>query len=180
MFELKIKQWILDDHLRYSALTTAAELNLNDCCIAAGFVRNLAWDKLHGYTFPTPLTDIDLIYFDAGNLSAEHDLAIENMLKQKSGLNWSVKNQARMHHRNGDRPYGDTAQAMMHWIEVETAVGARLSACGEIEIVAPFGLEGLQNLTITLNRHRPKPEEFHSRIQQKQWLVIWPKLCVAE
>jgi len=180
MFESKVKQWICDDPERHRALVTAAEFRLNDWCIAAGFVRNLVWDKLHSYAQSTPLADIDLIYFDAANISTEFELAIENTLKEKSGLNWSVKNQARMHHRNADQPYRDAAHAMMHWVEVETAVSARLSNSGELEVVAPFGLENLQNLTITLNQYRPKLEEFHSRIRQKQWLDIWPKLRVVE
>lgn len=180
MFESKIKQWILDDPLRASALIHAEELHLSDWCIAAGFVRNLVWDKLHGYGQSTPLADIDLIYFDPVNISAEFELTVENTLKEKSGLNWSVKNQARMHDRNADQPYRDTTHAMMHWVEIETAVGARLNNSGDIEIVAPFGLENLQNLTITLNQYRPKLEEFHARIEQKQWLKIWPQLRVTE
>lgn len=35
--------------------------------IAAGFVRNLVWDKLHGFSSMTALDDIDKM---AGNLAA--------------------------------------------------------------------------------------------------------------
>jgi hypothetical protein len=41
-------------------------------------------------------------------------------------LGWSVKNQARMHERNADRPYRSASDAMMHSPETATAVGARL------------------------------------------------------
>ncbi len=41
-----------------------------------------------------------------------------------------------MHERNNDNPYGSTSDAMTYWVEVETAVGANLSAQGDIEIIS--------------------------------------------
>lgn len=178
--ESRIKLWIRQDSLRLLALHYAARLQLNDWCIAAGFVRNLVWDKLHGYETRTPLSDIDLIYFDAMEFSAERDIELEHHLKDISGLNWSVKNQARMHMRNGDRPYISTADAMMHWVEVETAIGARLLDDNGVELIAPFGVDHLERLTITLNCNRPKSADFHARITKKQWLETWPRLRVQE
>ncbi len=179
MFESTIREWIRNDPLRLAALEQAAALALPDWCLAAGFVRNLVWDKLHDYEQATLLADIDLIYFDPFDLSPERDLDIENRLKAKSGFNWSVKNQARMHIRNDDAAYTNTADAMMHWIEVETAIGVRLIVDGELELIAPFGLSFLENLTITLNQHRPKPIDFSARVAGKQWQKIWPKLRVV-
>jgi hypothetical protein len=46
-FENLIKDWIKKDLERMGALQTASTLQLNDWCIAAGFVRNMVWDKLH-------------------------------------------------------------------------------------------------------------------------------------
>ena len=174
----EIKQWMRADLMRYSALEEAASLGLQDWCLAAGFVRNLVWDKLHGYPRATPLSDIDLIYFDPSNLSADRDAWLEAQLKPLAGTVWSVKNQARMHLRNNDRPYNSTAQAMQYWVEIETAVGARLTANKDIELVAPFGLDALNSLSVTLNPMRPKPTEFRARVQEKKWLEIWPKLRV--
>lgn len=59
MQEDLIREWIADDPLRMRALQLAREQDLPDWCIAAGFVRNLGWDKLHGSETPTPLEDID-------------------------------------------------------------------------------------------------------------------------
>lgn len=174
----KISDWIRTDSVRYTALEAAASLSLPDWCLAAGFVRNLVWDKLHGYTHATPLADVDLIYFDPADASASRDALLEEGLNAGSSLSWSVKNQARMHCRNNDQPYTSTADAMRHWVEIETAVGVWLAAGCEIEVLAPFGLDALADLTVTLNPARPKPEDFLARLTGKKWLETWPRLRV--
>jgi len=137
------------------------------------------WDKLHDYEAATKLGDIDLIYFDPVNDSAEKDLEIEEYLKSRSSLPWSVKNQARMHLKNGDQPYRSTSDAMCYWVEVETAIGAKLSIDGEIELIAPLGLEALMANTISMNNRWPKPDFFKQRISEKKWLEHWPNLVVC-
>ncbi|MFG6178913.1 nucleotidyltransferase family protein [Halomonas sp. THAF12] len=177
--EHQILSWLMQDAMRMAALRVAASMNLRDWCIGAGFVRNLVWDKSHGYTVTTPLNDIDLIYHDSSRASEEHDAQIEGALKETSDLPWSVKNQARMHLRNGDEPYASTSDAMRHWVELETAVGAALSCSGEVKLVAPFGVDRLFDSTITINPGHRKPEAFLHRIQSKRWLESWPNLKVV-
>ena len=176
--ECKVIAWIQDDELRMEALHVAASMNLNDWCLAAGFVRNLIWDKLHGYQDLTPLNDIDLVYYDKASISEEIDLAIEQTLILKSPLPWSVKNQARMHTRNNDSPYTSVCNAMRFWVEVETAIGVRLSDNGDVELVAPFGLESCFSYTVTVNPKRVKLADFEQRVKRKRWLELWPGLKV--
>lgn len=52
------------DAQRLLILHCVAQLDLAECYVAAGFVRNMVWDHRHGYP-PTPLQDVDVIYFDA-------------------------------------------------------------------------------------------------------------------
>lgn len=175
----QLKQWIVQDAKRMKALLAVAEMGLPDWCLAAGFVRNLAWDRMHGFSSPSTLNDIDLIYFDLNDVSEERDRHIEKRLKSIADLPWSVKNQARMHERNLDSPYMSTSDAMSYWVEVETAVGATLDDSCEVVIIAPFGVEPLFGFTITLNAKRPKPFDFRQRIAEKRWLEIWPQLRVV-
>ena len=177
-YEEQLKKWIKEDSERMEVLYLAAELRLPDWCLAAGFVRNLAWDKMHNFSSATPLNDIDLIYFDPKDIGKARDRVIEDKLSGISDFPWSVKNQARMHERNLDKPYTSASNAMSYWIEVETAVGARVDDNGEVTIVAPFGVEPLFNYSITLNNKRPKPVDFRKRIAEKRWLEIWQKLTV--
>ncbi|MBT2802644.1 nucleotidyltransferase family protein [Halomonas sp. ISL-56] len=173
-----IKHWVTNEPVRMEALTIAAAQRLPGWCLAAGFVRNLVWDKLHDFSASTPLNDIDLIYFDLHDTSDSRDREIEGELRAALKLPWSVKNQARMHERNMDRPYTSTEDAMSFWVEVETAVGASLADDGEVIIVAPFGVKPLFDYTVTLNPKRPKRADFEARIYSKRWLQTWPKLVV--
>jgi hypothetical protein len=125
--QTRLKQWMTQDHDRVRALSLvegcALRYSMPQWCIAAGFVRNLVWDRLHGFAV-SPLNDIDVIYFCPLDMRPERDLAIETYLRERApDLPWSVKNQARMHLRNHDAPYASCIEAMAHWPELETAVG---------------------------------------------------------
>lgn len=177
--EQQIITWLRDEPLHLQALTQARGLGLNDAWLAAGFVRNLVWDRLHGYAHTTALNDIDVVYFNPQDCSAHADERYEQLLRAASPeLPWSVKNQARMHERHGHQPYASSAEAMSHWVEVETAIGARMNANGQIELNAPLGLEALFTFTITPNPRHAIAAVFAERVSSKGWLKTWPKLEV--
>jgi hypothetical protein len=177
----ELQALIASDDERMRILYLVRKLELPDCWVAAGFVRSRVWDYLHGYSRSPLPQDIDVIWFDAGQAGAERDAALEQTLRaSESALDWSVKNQARMHERNADQPYRSAAHAMMHWPETATAVGARLGDDGAIEIAAPFGLEDLFSLLV-----RPTPRfetvkhgVYLDRIRGKQWQATWPRLKI--
>lgn len=177
--EQQIMTWLREEPLHLQALTQASTQNLNDAWLAAGFVRNLVWDRLHGYTQATPLNDIDVVYFNSQDCSVETDERYEQRLKAQSPeLPWSVKNQARMHERHGHMPYASSAEAMSYWVEVETAIGARMNTDGQIELNAPLGLDALFAFSITPNPRHAIPAVFTERVRSKGWLSRWPKLSV--
>tara|TARA_R110002167_G_scaffold302670_1_gene506967 strand:- start:258 stop:437 length:180 start_codon:yes stop_codon:yes gene_type:complete len=57
----RIIRLIGHDNVHVKALKNVASLSLPQCYIAAGFIRNLVWDSLHGKQIPTPLNDVDVI-----------------------------------------------------------------------------------------------------------------------
>lgn len=167
------------DRLRRDALTCVAKLALHDCYIAAGFVRNLVWDHIHHKHCPTPLNDIDVIYFDPTNIQPQVDLKYEMQLKSMMpALNWQVRNQARMHKYNGDSPYQNCIDAMSFWPEKETAVGVGVDDSGHWNCIGPFGFETLFEGKISYNAKR-ELAVFEQRLQAKQWQVTWPELVVC-
>jgi len=180
--EAQLRDLIAEDPVRMHILRMVRDLNLPDCWVAAGFVRSLVWDHLHQRQ-PSPLPeDIDVIWFDRTRPGDQTDLALEVELAALcSGLNWSVKNQARMHQRNADAPYGAAADAMTFWPETATAVGVRLDRHGAIEVSAPLGLEDLFALKVrpTARFESDKNAVFVERVQSKRWLEIWPKLTLV-
>jgi len=179
MSEQQIIEWIAQDDQRMAALRTARTLALNDWCLAAGFVRNLVWDRLHKHPQNTPLNDIDVVYFNPQELSAEADKLYEQRLDALAPhLPWSVKNQARMHVKYGREPYRSSSDAISYWVEIETAVGVRLNDNDKLELVAPLGVESLFDFTISANPKHGAPAVLLERARTKNWTGIWPGLRI--
>lgn len=143
-------------------------------------MRAPVWDALHGHLMPTPLADIDVIYFDARQHGAAVDAHWERLLgAAMPGLPWSVRNQARMHLRNGDAPYRDTADALAHWLETPTCVAIRLGAEGP-ELLAPYGLSDLLDMVLRPTAAgRRKPGQIRQRIDTKGWIRSWPRVTLG-
>ena len=175
----KIIQLIERDELRIEALECIQYLNLPHCYLAAGFVRNLVWDHLHEKQIPTPLNDIDVIYFAPDEVDNEIYLKYESELTLRMPqVKWEVRNQAIMHSSNGDKPYESIIDAMSYWPEKETAVAIRKTCDQHFECISAFGFESLFDLQVTYNPKRNRGVFTH-RVESKQWLIQWPLLRVA-
>lgn len=147
--------------------------------IGAGFVRDAVWDHLHQRAPQPPAGDVDVIWLNTYVTDIEADIALENRLHDHApGVVWSVKNQARMHLRNGDAPYPSLDVALRHWPETATAVAVRLAGKDRIEIIAPFGLEDLFGLRLRPTPHftQRKYPQFRRRVEEKRWLTRYPHL----
>lgn len=177
----QLKTLISNDPQRLRILQQVRDLHLPDCWVAAGFVRSAVWDHLHQRSHSPLPADIDVIWFAPQQASAERDAELQTCLLRSDGkLNWSVKNQARMHLRNDDPPYTSATQAMLHWPEIATAVAVRLDENEELEIAAPLGLEDLFDLIVRPSeRFRgEKLPLYQQRLNEKDWLARWPKLKI--
>ncbi len=179
-FQAKTEALLRADPQRMVCLQAAAELNLPDWALGAGFIRNLIWDHLHHKVVPTPLNDIDLIYLDKtdpqGLAEAEHEAWLA---KRLPGQQWEVRNQARMHTRQLVAPFASSLEALSHWVEVPTCIGVRLTRDGEFEWLAPYGFTINWSLQVSANpRCRQDKHIFTQRIKEKRWQAIWPDLQV--
>jgi hypothetical protein len=172
-----IARIIAQDPVGMEQLRAVRTLALPDWCIAAGFVRNRVWDHLHGISPPRPPADIDVLYYDASDLSKETEQAFEARLGSVLPAPWQVRNQARMHIWKGLPQHRDTADSMTYWLETVTAVGVRLEADDGLSVIAPLGTDDLLNL-----RCRPAPyghvqrAEYEERIATKRWRELWPRV----
>jgi hypothetical protein len=174
--EQRLVNLLKNDLQRIQILKAVATLNLPDCWVAAGFVRNLVWDHLHNKK--TNLNDVDVIYYCQSDTQGQ--LAVNATRKLKKSLpkvNWQVKNQALMHIKRLHRQYLSSTDAMTFWPEKETAIAVNIDVNDCISIVAPFGLSSLFQQRITLNS-KGDEQVFWQRIEQKSWLRTWPKLVV--
>ncbi len=174
---------VAGDAWMMGALEAVAALGLPDAWIGAGFLRGAVWDRLHGYGSRTPPGDIDVIYHDPDNLDRAADEALERRLGAVlPGRPWSVRNQARMHLKNGDPPYRSSTDALAHWLETPTAVAVRLGAAGGPELLAPLGTRDLLGLTVRptphARKHKHRLAAYRARMKKKNWSAKWPKLRV--
>ena len=157
-------------------LRAARTLALPDWCIAAGFVRNRVWDHLHGISPPRPSADIDVLYYDASDVSKEREAAYETRLDQMiCGVSGEVRNQARMHLAKNLPQHRSTADSMTFWLETVTAVGVRLEDDDSLTVVAPLGVEDLVGLRCRPTSFgRTRLDEYEERISKKRWRELWP------
>lgn len=81
-------------------LEIIAELNLADCWLCAGTIRNFVWNQ---YSFDRD-TDVDVVFFDE-QISYEETLVLESHLRKNyPEYRWEVKNQVYMHIHSPNTP----------------------------------------------------------------------------
>jgi hypothetical protein len=165
-------------------LAVLRSLGLPDAWIGAGFVRNRVWDTLIGRNTRTNQDDIDVVYYDDSDPDGAKETEIEARLSALvPGVIWQARNQRRMHRwrDKGDQPYRDTEDSLRYWLETPTAVAARLTNDERIELLAPYGLDDLLNLTC-----RPTPaglrraDDYRKRLASKGWRQRWPEARFLE
>jgi len=171
----------LHDPTRRAVLDAVRALGLPDWAVGAGFVRNAVWDRLHGFVAPTPLDDVDVLYFDPADFSKATEQALEARLAAAMpDVPWSVRNQARMHRRNGDAPYRDTEDALRYWLETATCVAVRLERDDSLTVIAPYGVDDLLGFCSgPTPRGRQRDEAYRARMRAKNWPARWPRVRVA-
>lgn len=179
--EKDITTIIQRDEWMMEVLKAAKSLRLSDWWICAGFVRSKIWDTLHGFDERTPLSDIDVIYYDSTNIDEKIEKEYEKKLKKLlSTIPWSVKNQARMHIANHCPPYTSAADAISKFPETATALGVKTDGADKVILTVPHGIEDVVNLIIKPTPYFSASKErmmiYEKRVSDKNWKTIWYKV----
>lgn len=179
-YENQLKEIIKNDDYIISLLEAVEKLHLNDAWISAGLIRNKVWDVLHNIS--TPINDIDVIYFDSTDTTWKTEKDVEEKLESiMPNQPWSVKNQARMHLKNGFEPYKSSFDGVAHFTEIPTAIAVKISN-RELKIMAPYGLEDLFEKIVKPTPYYQHNSKLHSiyteRMQEKKWDTIWVDLNI--
>lgn len=177
----KLKEVIKNDEYILTSLKAVEKLGLEDAWICAGLIRNKVWDLLADVT--TPINDIDVIYFDSSDTSWAAEKSLEKKLQiLRPNRPWSVKNQARMHQKNDFDPFNSSYDGIAHFPETPTAVAARIYK-GELEIMAPYGLDDLFEMKVKPTPFYQKDSGYYSvyveRMTNKKWDEIWRNLMIG-
>ena len=146
--------------------------------LGGGVIRNMIWDKLHGYKEQTPIDDIDVVYFDILHKDKIYDEEIEKRLFTiMPNYKWSVKNQARMNSINNDEPYINIEDAVSKWPETASAIVMKKVSVDEYEVLAPHKLDDLFRLIVHPTPHfMNKIERYKQRVISHGWANKWKKL----
>ena len=168
-------------------LGAARDCNPPDWLVGAGVIRNLVWDHLHGYQTPTPLADVDVIFFDPTDLSPARDHAVQEQLAGRMpSVQWEATNQAAVHLWYEEvfgfavPPFQSSEEAVATWPETATSVAVRLLANDELHMVAPCGLADLFGLVLRRNPSRVTREQFQQRLRSKQISQKWPRVQIIQ
>ena len=175
-----------DSPLLAEVLDRWREIALPDGWLVAGAVAQTVWNRLFGRPAAHGIDDIDLVYFDAGDLSEEaearHAARIGGILRRLP-VRLDVKNQARVHLWYEARfgypiaPYRSAAAAIATFPTTATAVGIRPAPAGP-EIEAPFGLTDLLGGVVRPNKAQVTRRIYEAKVAR--WRSCWPELAIVE
>lgn len=175
--EHDLRLFILNHPQILRVLKIVEALSLPDCWVGGGFIRNATWDSLHEYSFRSLHQDIDIIFFDKNLHNENYCIFLDKYLSQNfPGENWSVKNQFLMQRDFNLLGYTCSEDAMRYWPETCTAIAARVKG-NSIELLLPYGVEDLLNLTVRPTPYfKDNPEIILRRAKSKNWRKHWPNL----
>lgn len=185
IYRQKLTQLLRSTPWFLSILETVRACDPPDWLVGAGAIRNLVWDHLHQYQTPTPLADVDVIFFDPQHLYPERDQMVQQQLAQRlPHVAWEATNQAAVHLWY-EEAFGfavpalhSSEEAVGTWPETATSVAVRLLATDKLHLVAPCGLADLFNMVLRRNPCRVTQEQFAQRVHSKQILRKWPHVQV--
>lgn len=159
-------------------------LRLPDAWIVAGALAQSIWNQEHGRPADADIKDIDIVYFNASDLSAEGEAAEEVRIRNLFaglGPRFDVKNEARVHLWYGRKfgreiaPYTSTADAIATFPTTATSVGVQ-PVGGGLAIEAPFGLDDLLGMVVRPNRALASRAVYEAKADR--WRLNWPRLDI--
>jgi uncharacterized protein len=184
--ELRLRDLIRADPWSMEVLAAVRVVDPPNWVVGAGVIRNLVWDRLHGFAERTPATDVDVAFFDSSDLSRDRDRLLEDELAVAlPGVPWEVTNQAGVHLWYQQKfghpidPITSIDDAVARWPETATAVAVRLEPDDAVTIVAPCGLDDLFGMVLRRNDRQVSAEYFRSRLVSKRIAERWPQVTVV-
>jgi hypothetical protein len=177
---------VLADPIVRSALEIARSVDLPDWLIVSGALYNTVWNHLTGRPSGYGIKDIDLFYFDDGDLSWEaEDQVIRSAAPAFAHLPLPVeiRNQARVHLWYAEkfgRPcprYENSAHSIAYFASMTHAVGVRLGPDERLDLIAPFGLDDVFSFRMTPNHALDNRETHEAKAARAK--AHWPEVSIV-
>lgn len=184
--QLNVLQRIIEsDSMLPDILRRMEELGLPDCWLGSGAIYNTVWNVLTGRPAHQGIKDIDVVYFDASDLSYEAEDAIIRRAAAHFAdcpIPVELRNQARVHLWFPEKfgiayPRLERSTDMLLYFSTKThAVAAQLDG-GVLRICAPFGLDDLFSFRLTPNPTLPNRATHEAKAQRA--MAQWPELTMV-
>lgn len=139
--------------------------------VGAGAVRNPLWHRWHGREGEPEATDLDVVWFDASGIPSDAELQ-QAVRVRLPGFEIDAENQALVQNKAQN-----LAQAVGRWPEPATCIAARWT--GEIELLAPLGLDDVVGMIIRRNPVLPEVV-YRTRVKKKRWKFRFPWVVVMK
>lgn len=175
---------ILASPLLGPVLERWAEVRLPDGWLVAGAVAQTVWNAKSDLPPAHGIRDIDIVYFDENDLSAETEAAEEARIRSLFSdlpVAPDVKNEARVHLWYEARfgaaipPYLSAEAAIATFPTTATAIGISMDD-GRLKTTAPFGLTDLCALVVRPNKAQVSAEIYEAKVAR--WRILWPALDI--
>lgn len=169
-------------------LETVRASGLPDAWVGAGVLRDLVWDSREGGFDPSRVKDVDVPYFDPGDLRRTRDDEADELLRRlRPDVPWEAKNQAAVHlwyaAKFEGTPYCPAISirdAIARWPETATSIAIRFDGRGRLEIVAPCGVRDLLDGVWRRNPAQVSVERSRIRLRRQRVHERWPSVRVVE
>jgi hypothetical protein len=90
MVEKQLIQYIQEYEQLMNDLRIVKDLELPDGYIAAGYIRNYVWDRLHGFDHRERHNDIDVVYYDLKDSSEDREYYLSRVNNKEWKKQWPL------------------------------------------------------------------------------------------
>lgn len=168
-------------------LERSVTLDMPNWYLAAGAVSQTIWNHMSGMAPDTGISDYDIVYHDASDLSWDaEDKYIQrakSLFADMPEVEIEIRNQARVHlwyeEKYGVKcpPHRSVEAGIDTWISTSAMIGIRLNKQDDTwTVYAPRGLSDYFNMVARPNASLGLKENYDKKAAR--WKGIWDKLTV--
>jgi uncharacterized protein len=185
MDDAEFVELVLRNPVNRAVLDRAPRLGLPDWWLTAGAVFQTVWNVLDGRDPTAGISDYDLFYCDAADLSWDaEDAAIQRATALFADLEATVevRNEARVHlwyeqhFGTPARPFTSSRDAVDHFASTTCCYALTRTPDGATTVYAPHGYADLVGMRV-----RPNPVLAPRHVYERKaarWRSEWPRLKV--
>ncbi|MGB3846541.1 MAG: nucleotidyltransferase family protein [Sphingopyxis sp.] len=186
VLEARLRTIVAASPLLRQVLDRWGDVGLPDCWVSGSAIAQTAWNAAFGLPPAHGLADIDLVYFDAADMSERgetREAARVRDLFSDLPLPIDVKNEARVHLWYARKfgypipPYRSSAHAIATFPTTAGAVAIR-PVGSHLEILAPFGLADLFDHIVRPNKVQITQAIYDAKV--RRWRACWPGLTIVD